>query len=368
MKYIDEYRSGKAALEIAEIIRKEAEPDREYRFMEVCGTHTVNIFKFAIESLLPENIKMISGPGCPVCVTPISEIDRAIYLSKQKGNVVATFGDMVKVPGSGSVSLYTERARGGHIKVIYSPMEALNYSLRNPGKRVILLAVGFETTAPTVAVTLKESKKKNAKNFFVYCLHKVMPPALKEICSDNSIKIDGFMLPGHVSVILGSGPYEFLSAEKKKACVITGFEPVDILQALLGLIRQVNSKTPKVDIEYKRAVKKSGNKKARALIHEVFQPSDSSWRGFGSIEGSGLKIRTGFSEFDIEKMISYRPKVREPKGCICAQVLSGKKTPVDCRLFAKTCTPREPVGACMVSAEGVCAAYYRYKRKNIAAV
>ncbi|MFA5147329.1 MAG: hydrogenase formation protein HypD [Candidatus Omnitrophota bacterium] len=358
MKYVDEFRDGKLIYAIARKIRGTVDRNRTYRFMDVCGTHTMNIFRFGLREILPSNIELISGPGCPVCVTPNSFLDSAIALAKMKGAVVTTFGDMLRVPGSYS-TLEKERAKGCSVRVVYSSTDSLDIARRNPGKEIIFLGVGFETTIPTVAVSILDAKRYGVKNYSVLCGHKTMPEALRELVSDPSVAIDGFILPGHVSAIIGPSPYGFLHRKYKKRCVITGFEPLDILQAILMLVSQ---RTPGLDIQYTRAIGRDGNRVARKMIAEVFKKTDSAWRGIGTVRNSGLAIRERFAGWDAGKKfdIKIRP-VRENKACLCGDVLKGTKTPHECRLFGRVCTPETPVGSCMVSSEGTCAAYFKYR-------
>ena len=357
MKYIDEFRDRKLIDKVAKDIRDTVDTRRTYNFMEVCGTHTMAIFRFGLRDILPRNINLISGPGCPVCVTPNEFIDKAITLSRRKNIIIATFGDMLKVPGSYS-SLEKERARGAYVKMIYSSIDALDLAKKDPAKEIVFLGVGFETTAPTVAQSILVAKKENICNYSVLCAHKTMPQALKVLTEDPRLKIDGFLLPGHVSAIIGARPYEFL-AKRGKACVITGFEPLDILQAILMLLRQ---RTPKVEVQYTRIINKAGNALAKNSIKIVFKEGDSIWRGIGAIKNSGLKIRDKFSEFDSEKRFKVQaPVARDHAGCICGDVIKGLKRPPECKLFGKLCNTEHPVGACMVSSEGTCAAYYKYR-------
>lgn len=332
-----------------------------YNFMDVCGTHTMSIFRFGLRDVLPKNINLISGPGCPVCVTPNSFLDKAIALANLKDVLITTFGDMLRVPGSYS-SLEMERAKGRSIRIVYSTLDALDMARKNPEKKIIFLGIGFETTAPTVAQSIIIARKEGLKNYFILCGHKTMPRALDVLARDRKTKIDGFLLPGHVSAIIGSRPYEFLSRRYKKRCVIAGFESSDIMQAIAMLMAQ---KEPKVEVQYKRVINKAGNILAQKSIAEVFEDADSVWRGMGSIKKSGLRIRKKYSAFDAE--LVFRPKTKptkENKGCICGDVLKGARTPLECGLFGKACTPEEPVGSCMVSSEGTCAAYYRYSDKG----
>ncbi len=361
MKYIDEFRNKKLIQKIAGKIHRAVDPERTYRFMEVCGTHTMAIFRFGLRDLLPANIKLISGPGCPVCVMPNDYLDKAIALSGMEGVTIATFGDMMRVPGSYS-SLEIEKAAGASIWPVYSTDDALAMARKDPAKQVVFLGVGFETTAPTVAASIIAAKREGLKNYSVLCGHKTMPEALKVLVEDEEVPIDGFLLPGHVSAIIGTALYEFLPKRYKKRCVVTGFEPLDIMQAILMLICQ---EPPKVEIQYARIVKRSGNPLARAMMKKVFMETGAAWRGIGVVQKSGLTIRREFSEFDAEK--KFRLKVapaREPNGCSCGAVLKGVMTPPECKLFGKACDPEHPVGACMVSSEGTCAAYFRYGGKE----
>ncbi len=357
MRYVDEFRNRRLIDKVAQEIRGAADPDLVYNIMEVCGTHTMSIFRFGLRDILPKGIKLISGPGCPVCVTPNEFIDKAIAIANAKGVIVATFGDMLKVPGSRS-SLEKEKAKGRDIRIVYSSLDALDLARKYTTKRIVFLGIGFETTAPTVAQSILIAKKERLSNYFVLCGHKTMPEVMEVLVHDKLIKVDAFLLPGHVSAIIGLHPYEFLSVKYKKRCVISGFEPIDILQSILMIIRQ---RKPKVEIQYDRIIEKSGNPLARRSISKVFEKCPSTWRGIGSVRNSGLKIRRSYKEFDAE--VKFKPKIEEPKDnirCFCGYILKGLKTPYDCPSFARACTPEDPVGACMVSSEGTCAAYYKY--------
>ncbi len=365
MKYIDEFREKDILRKLSSKIRKAVGRTDTYNFMEVCGTHTMNIFRFGLKEMLPQNIRLISGPGCPVCVTPIESIDRILAYSELKDTIIVTFGDMIRVPGS-RTSLVNKKAEGAKVKVVYSPEEAIKIAGLNPKKTVILIGIGFETTAPLFAKVLLEIKEKKINNLFVLSLHKTLPEALLALLQDKDIEIDGFILPGHVSTIIGSRPYEFIPEEFGIRCVIAGFEPVDIMEGILDLLKQ---RTPRVEIQYSRIVKKDGNRLARTVMNRVFEKCDSQWRGLGVIGNSGLRIRKEFEQFDAEKKL--KSVVRSPQStikkrlqdkCICGEVLKGKKEPTDCALFGTSCTPVKPVGACMVSSEGTCAAYYKYKK------
>lgn len=330
------------------------------KLMEVCGTHTMAIAKSGIKKLLPEGIELISGPGCPVCVTAQSDIDRAIETAGLEDVIMATFGDMLRVPGSRG-SLYEAKRNGADVRVVYSCLDAIKIAQDNPGKRTVFMGVGFETTSPTVASTILMAKKEKVKNFFVLSNFKVIFPALDALARSNKTDIDGFICPGHVSVITGSLPYERIAKKHKKPCAITGFSDMDILKGIRCLVKQIKDSSYDVVIEYSRAVKREGNARARRILTSVFNAEDSEWRGLGTIKKSGLKIRSKYGEFDAERKIKVKvPKPRQVKGCICPKVLQGIKSPKDCRLFKKVCTPREPIGPCMVSSEGTCAAYYKY--------
>ncbi len=359
MKYIDEFRDRKLARKLAAKIRKAAAcSGRAYRFMEVCGTHTMSIFRFGIRAMLPEEVILLSGPGCPVCVTPNEFIDKAVKLANIKGVTVATFGDMMRVPGTAS-SLSREKAKGRDIRVVYSTTDALGLARRLPDRRVVFLGVGFETTAPTVAASIIEARKGRIRNYSVLCAHKTMPEALGALVKDKDLNIDGFILPAHVSAIIGTGPYAFLAGSYGKRCVVAGFEPIDILQGILMLLKQAR---PRLEIQYSRIVSPGGNKRAQAAIKEVFEKTGSAWRGIGEIEKSGLKIRGRYSGFDAGKIFALTvPRAKEAAGCICGAVLKGARAPLDCALFGKKCTPDNPAGPCMVSQEGACSAYYKYK-------
>lgn len=358
MKYIDEYRDKDLILKMAGLIKNSAR--RNYTFMEVCGGHTAAIHRFGIPSLLPDNIRLISGPGCPVCVTATDYIDKAIVLAETEGSIIATFGDLMRVPGSES-TLEKKRAEGADIRVLFSGLDALEIAEASSDKRVIFLGIGFETTAPGTAITLMQAKEKKLRNFFLLSAHKIMPPAIRAVIKDG-MKIDGFICPGHVASITGSDAFDFIPQEHKKACVVTGFEPLDIMQAILMLINQVNNEAPKIEIQYTRAVTPGGNGIAQDMLGKVFVYCDAEWRGFGIIPSSGLKPGPGFEEFDAEKVFS--PAVRQTSRetlCICGEILRGVKTPSDCPVFATACTPLAPEGACMVSNEGACNTFYKYR-------
>lgn len=361
MKYLDEYRDPALGRKIVDKITEALERrSEEISIMEVCGTHTMSIARAGLRNLLGDKLRLLSGPGCPVCVTPNDYLDRAIAYARQRDVIIATFGDMMKVPGSSS-SLYRERGGGARIEMVYSPLDALNMAVQNPQKKVIFLGVGFETTAPTVAATIVKARENGVNNFFILCGHKIVPPALLALVNDPELKLDGFLCPGHVSAIIGSRPYEFIARDYGLPCVIAGFEPLDILQAIWMIIRQIIEKTASVEIQYSRAVAAEGNPKAAALMEQVFEPEDSIWRGLGEIPASGLAIREEFGNWDAARQIPVDvEETREHPGCICGLILRGVRSPMECPLFRKACTPENPVGACMVSSEGTCAAYYKY--------
>jgi len=358
MKYIGEYRNKELILAVSQELKTISK--KEITLMEVCGGHTTAIHRFGLHSLLPSNIRLLSGPGCPVCVSTQHFLDTAIACSKIPGTIITTYGDLIRVPGSVS-SLEKEKANGQDIRIIYSVLEAVEFARKNPEKRVIFLGIGFETTAPATAAAIIEAKKEKLSNFFVLSAHKVMPPVMKALVEDG-VKIDGFIAPGHVTAITGTAIYNDLASVSGLGVVIAGFEPADLMQAILMLVRQVESGSPKVEIQYQRVVHSEGNKIAQGLIAKVFELKDDQWRGLGVIPKSGLKIRDDFSSFDAEKHFKVTvPEPAEPKGCICGLVLRGLKTPNECSLFATTCTPSDPVGACMVSTEGTCATFYKYR-------
>jgi hydrogenase expression/formation protein HypD len=333
---------------------------RPIRFMEVCGTHTVAIFKAGIRQLLPENVELVSGPGCPVCVTPNEYLDTGIAYSRKSDVMIATFGDMLKVPGSSS-SLAKEKAQGADIRIVYSSLEALEIAEENPNKKVIFLAVGFETTSPTAAAAVLMADEKRLTNFYVLSAHKLVPPALRALLSAEDSHVDGFLLPGHVSAMIGIKPYEFLSEEYNTPAVVAGFEPLDILQSVYMLMKQIHDNTPKLENQYSRMVPKEGNAAACQILLEVYQKADAVWRGIGSIPDSGLVIREKYQAFDALLNIPIIVEAtQEATGCQCGQVLRGVMLPSACPLFGKTCRPEHPVGSCMVSVEGTCAAWYKY--------
>jgi hydrogenase expression/formation protein HypD len=328
--------------------------------MEVCGTHTMSIFRYGIRSLLPKSIRLVSGPGCPVCVTPVDFIDAALQLAVRNDVILATFGDLMKVPGSSS-TLTEEKRKGADIRVVYSPLDAVSIAEKNPERKVVFLSVGFETTAPVCALSVLRAKESGVRNFSLLSANKTMPGALELILNDKEAGIGGFLYPGNVSVITGTENFDKIAAKYNKSGVVTGFEPLDILHAIITLADLIRKSEGKVVNEYKRVVRPEGNPAAVNKLYEVFEPCDAIWRGLGAISQSGLAVREKYVDFDAWKIFGIsQGKGKEPAGCICPQVLTGKLTPDRCMHFGKDCLPESPVGACMVSSEGTCAAYYRY--------
>jgi hydrogenase expression/formation protein HypD len=365
MKYISEYRNKTLSLKIADKINTLLKGYKgQISLMEVCGTHTHSIFRSGIMSLLSDKIEHLSGPGCPVCVTPNNYIDTAIAYSRLPDTIIATFGDMIKVPGSTS-SLEKEKASGGKIKIVYSPLESLKIAKNNPDRKVVFLGVGFETTAPLVASTILSAAEEKIDNFFVLPGHKLIPPAMTALLESKEININGFICPGHVSAIIGEKPYRPIVEKYGIPSVIIGFEPLDLLEGIEMLIKQITkNKKPSVENQYKRVVRMEGNKKALSLLDKVFDITDSTWRGLGKLTKSGLSIKSTYSKFDAKKQIKCKiERTKENPVCICGKVLCGTKKPYDCTLFSKICTPENPIGPCMVSSEGTCAAYYKFKKE-----
>jgi hydrogenase expression/formation protein HypD len=359
MKYIDEYRDKELVLAIAAEIRKIS--TKPLALMEVCGGHTMSIQRFGIPTLLPPQIRLLSGPGCPVCVSSRRYIDQAVAYSRLKDVIITTYGDLIRVPGSTS-SLDMEKAGGADVRIVLSILDALQIARENPGKKVVFLGIGFETTAPASATAVLAAHRQGLQNFFLFSSHKIMPPAMAALVNEG-VRIDGYIAPGHVSTITGTSIYSDISEKYRLGCVISGFEPVDLVESILMLVRQIESGRPRVEIQYKRAVKPEGNERARELLAEAFELRDDWWRGLGTLPLSGYGIREKYSAHDAEKMIPVEVEpTREDKGCICGEILKGLKNPKDCKLFGTACTPQNPVGACMVSHEGACHAYYRYNR------
>jgi len=360
---LDKFRDPAIAKKL--VARIESLCDGPYAFMEVCGTHTMAISQFGIRGLIPKSIKLLSGPGCPVCVTSLYDIDRMIAIAGLKDVIFTTFGDMVRVPGS-QTSLREARSQGADVRIIYSPLDALQIAAENRDKQVVFAGVGFETTSPTIIATVLEAKEQGINNFSVYPAFKTVPNALKAILESGQTRIDGFLCPGHVSAIIGSRPYRFIPAEYQIPCVIAGFEPLDILESLVLLLEQTAAHKKKgsafsVQTEYRRGVPDEGNPHALAIIDKVMQPCTAEWRAIGSIPDTGLCFRDEYGMFDASKCFDVNvPPAREPAGCICGQVMMGLNQPDECKMFGKKCTPESPVGPCMVSSEGACAAWYKY--------
>ena len=360
VKHVEEYRDRTVAQRL--IAQMHALSRRPVRLMEVCGTHTMAIFRSGLRALLPETITLVSGPGCPVCVTTQREIDQFVALARCQGVILTTFGDLLRVPGSGS-SLQQARAAGCDVRVVYSPLDALALAARNPAKKVVFLGVGFETTAPTVAAALLSARARGVSNFLVFAAHKRTPPAVAALMAAPDLRVDGFLLPGHVCLVAGTQAFQPLVDRYRIPCVVGGFEPVDLLRALARLVAQIEAGEALLENAYERAVNAGGNAKARAAMAAVFADVDAEWRGLGVIPESGLKIAAAHRALDAEASFDLSvPDVPEPRGCACGQVLKGIKLPTDCALYQKACTPLHPVGPCMVSSEGTCAAYFRYHR------
>ncbi len=358
MNFIEEFRNSEVIKPLIESLQKYKGPD--IKLMEVCGTHTMAISRYGLRSLLPQAIQLVSGPGCPVCVTPISYIDSALELADRPEVIITTFGDMMRIPGSHS-NLLTKRAQGKKVQMVYSPLDAVELAKENPDKEVVFLSVGFETTTPVIALAVLHAYSQGVKNFSILSANKTMPEAIIALSQDKELAIDGFIFPGHVSAIIGTDFFKSVTTDYKKAGAVTGFEPLDMVYAIKVLVDNISSKESSFENLYSRIVKKEGNRKAVDTMNKVFEPYDAIWRGIGLIEKSGLKVREEFKshdasvKFDLKELPS-----REPAGCRCGDILKGKLRPVDCPLFKKVCTPENPVGACMVSSEGTCAAYYKY--------
>ncbi|MEZ4483555.1 MAG: hydrogenase formation protein HypD [Syntrophotaleaceae bacterium] len=365
MNYSAEFRSRPLVQGLAErIAQLTAGLQHPLTFMEVCGTHTMAIYQYGLRSLLPPQVRLISGPGCPVCVTPVNYVDRAVAYARRPQTIVASFGDMLRVPGSSS-SLLQERARGADVRIVYSSLDAVALAARHPEQQVVFLGVGFETTAPTVAASILAAAGQGLHNYFVLAATKTIPVPMQVLSADPELAIDGYLCPAHVSTVIGGDAYRFLAEEQGVPCVVTGFEPADILQGLAMLVAQKMERRSVVENQYRRFVTASGNAKALALLNEVFTPIDSNWRGIGTIPHSGLAIANKYAAFDAEKMLPVEvEESREAEGCLCGEVLKGKVAPCDCPLFGTVCTPEDPVGACMVSSEGSCAAAYKYGQNS----
>ena len=361
MKHVSEYRDPDLAAKLLEKIRERAAGIREHvSIMEVCGTHTHAIGNFGIRQALPENVELVSGPGCPVCVTSIPDVDTALYLAQKEDVVFASFGDMLKVPGSRGNSLENLRAGGADVRIVSSPLDCIQLAKDNPDREVVFMGIGFETTAPTVAATVQSAARQEVKNFSVYPVHKLMPPVLNVLLQDPELEIDALLCPGHVSVVTGSSAYSEV-VESGRAAVIGGFEPLDVLESVYMILGQIETQNQMLEIQYKRGVKEQGNLQAKNIMEQVFMPCSADWRGMGNIPDSGLSFKSEYRDFDaLSKFSVPEMSSEEPRGCLCGEILKGKAKPPDCPLYKVKCTPGSPFGPCMVSGEGTCSAYYKY--------
>jgi len=369
MRYVDEFRDPELITKASEEIYRLADPDRHYRIMEVCGGHTHAIYRFGLKDVLPSNIELIHGPGCPVCVLPMGRIDDGLAVAKNSDVIFAAFGDMMRVPGTHG-SPFEHKARGTDVRIVYSPADALQIARKNSGKHVMFFAIGFETTAPSTALTLMRAKAEGIKNFSVFCNHVTIIPAIRAILDSPDMRLDGFIGPGHVSTVIGCRPYEWIARKEGKPVVTSGFEPLDLLQSLVMLLRQLRAGEARVENQYKRVVPWEGNRAALKAMAEVFQlRAYFEWRGLGFISQSALKIRDEYAEWDAEQRFPIPgTRVTDPKAAQCGEVLKGVLKPAQCKLFGNDCTPEHPIGALMVSSEGSCAAYYNYEHRKAAAM
>ena len=370
MKYVNEFRQKSLAKTLASAIARAADTDRSYHLMEFCGGHTHAIFRYGVQDLMPDNVRFVHGPGCPVCVLPIGRIDEAISLAREHDVVLCIYGDLLRVPGSKRSSLMKLKAAGADVRMVYSTQDALNIARSEPSRQIVFFAIGFETTTPATAVAIRQAEAAQLENFSVFCNHVLTPAAITNILESPEVRdigrvqIDGFLGPSHVSSIIGSRPYEFFAEEFAKPVVIAGFEPLDVMQATLMLIRQLNEGRHEVENEYIRVVTRDGNVKAQSLVADVFELRKSfEWRGLGSVPYSALAIKERYATFDAERRFTITASnAKDIKGCECPSILRGAKRPTDCKLFGRVCTPDNPMGSCMVSSEGACAAYYTYGR------
>jgi len=376
MRYIRGFREGAAAAGLAQLLEAEVDPRREYHLMEFCGGHTHAIFRYGVEDLLPGNVRLIHGPGCPVCVLAVPRLDAAIELARRPDVTLVSYGDMLRVPASRRRSLLKARALGADVRMVYSAFEALEIAAANPARQVVFFAIGFETTTPATAHIILEAQRRNLDNFTVYCNHVVTPAAIQSILDSpevrewGQVRVDGFIGPSHVSAVIGSRPYEYFAEEYQRPVVIAGFEPLDVMQAIRMLVQQLNARRSCVENQFTRGVTRDGNAKAQRLVAEVFELRPSfEWRGLGELPYSGLRIKTAYGKFDAERRFAIEVQaVPENAACQCPAIIRGVKKPTDCALFGTACTPRNPIGSCMVSAEGACAAYYKYRRGSLQAV
>jgi len=363
MRFVDEFRDRKIARDLGAEIARLARPGRQYKFMEVCGGHTHTIYKHGIEDYLPQNVTLVHGPGCPVCVIPMGRIDDAMFIARQPGVTLTCFGDMMRVPG-GSGSFLDASAGGADVRMVYSPLDALRVAQRNPDRHVVFMAIGFETTAPSTALTLLRAAADNASNFSVFCNHVTIVPAIKAILDSPDLRLDGFLGPGHVSTVIGCRPYQFIAQEFARPVVVAGFEPLDVLDSVRLLLKQLEEGRCEVENQYTRVVPWDGNAKAIEVIRRTMELRPHfEWRGLGFISQSALRLREEFARFDAERIFRL-PGVRvaDPKACQCGEVLKGVLKPWECKVFGTACTPETPIGTCMVSSEGACAAYYNFGR------
>lgn len=370
MKYVDEFRTQDLARNIAGRIAREADPARQYRIMEFCGGHTHAIFRYGVQDLMPENVTFVHGPGCPVCVLPISRLDNAIELAERHRVILCTYGDMMRVPASKRRTLLKAKADGADVRMVYSTQDALSIARENPGRQVVFFAIGFETTTPPTAVALQQAKRDGVANFSVFSNHVLTPAAIRHVLgspaqqNEETVRIDGFLGPSHVSSVIGYRPYEPLAKAFSKPVVIAGFEPLDVMLSALMVIRQLNEGRAEVENQYTRVVTRDGNAKAQSIVNDVFELRDTfEWRGLGFVPDSALKLRDSYADFDAERRFAITPSTgKDVKGCECPAILRGVKKPLDCKLFGTICTPDNPMGSCMVSSEGACAAYWSYAR------
>src|SRR6202142_1312400 len=376
MRYIRSFREGAAAAALAKLLIAEVDPTREYHLMEFCGGHTHAIFRYGVEDLLPGNVRLVHGPGCPVCVLAVPRLDAAIELAGQANITLVSYGDMLRVPASRRRSLLKARAQGADVRMAYSALEALHVAAAHPERQVVFFAIGFETTTPATAYLILELRRQGLGNFSVYCNHVVTPAAIQSILDSpevrewGQVRVDGFMGPSHVSAVIGSRPYEHFADEYQRPVVIAGFEPLDVLQAVRMLVRQLNDARSCVENQFPRGVIREGNRRAQRLVAEVFELRPSfEWRGLGELPYSGLRIKSAYAEFDAERRFTMEVQpVPENAACQCPAIIRGVKNPTDCAIFGTACTPRNPIGSCMVSAEGACAAYYKYRRGAVQAI
>jgi len=369
MRYVDEFRDPGLITRAVEEIHRIAEPGRHYRIMEVCGGHTHAIYRFGLKDILPEDIELIHGPGCPVCVLPMGRIDDGLALAQKNDAIFAAFGDMMRVPGTHG-SPFEHKARGTDVRIVYSPADALQIARKNPDRQVIFFAIGFETTAPSTALTLMRAKREGIRNFSVFCNHVTIVPAIRAILDSPDMRLDAFIGPGHVSTVIGCRPYEWIARAEGKPVVTSGFEPLDLLQSIVMLLRQLRAGEAKVENQYKRVVPWEGNRAALKAMAEVFELRPHfEWRGLGFISQSALRIRKEYADWDSEQRFDVpETRVADPKAAQCGEVLKGVLKPAQCKLFGKECTPEHPIGALMVSSEGSCAAYYNYEYRKTASL